>query len=469
MNNQTALKSGIWYTISNLLVKSMALITTPLFTRLLSKADYGAYNNYVSWQGISVIFVTLNLEASLISAKFDYKDKFNQYILSILSLSMISALIWITICNIFMQPISKFLGMKPEYINLMLIYCGFFAAVNIFQVSERYTYKYKSSVLTALFIAVSTTLISLVLVLNMKDKLLGRTLGGIMPTVIIGLVLCIHIVRREKAIDVSTWGYALKVCVPYIPHLLSLTMLNSIDRVMITRICGDESNALYSVAYSCGAMVTILLTSMNSAFSPWLGDKLHSRQFEDIRKVSGIYIWTFCYIVIGIMICAPEVLLIMGGSQYIEAKYVMTPVAMGCVCQFLYTMFVNIEQYEKRTAGMAFASMAAAVFNFILNAMFIPVFGYTAAAYTTLAGYLFLLSAHMILVKKMGFSQVYSYRQVLTAVSGMLTVTAAVSFLYMDNRMRAAAMLLYVISLAVAAAKNKVFVLETVKKFIKKG
>ncbi len=469
MNNQTALKSGIWYTISNLLVKSMALITTPLFTRLLSKADYGAYNNYVSWQGISVIFVTLNLEASLISAKFDYKDKFNQYILSILSLSMISALIWITICNIFMQPISKFLGMKPEYINLMLIYCGFFAAVNIFQISERYTYKYKSSVLTALFIAVSTTLISLVLVLNMKDKLLGRTLGGIMPTVVIGLVLCIHIVRREKAIDVSTWGYALKVCVPYIPHLLSLTMLNSIDRVMITRICGDESNALYSVAYSCGAMVTILLTSMNSAFSPWLGDKLHSRQFEDIRKVSGIYIWAFCYIVIGIMICAPEVLLIMGGSQYIEAKYVMTPVAMGCVCQFLYTMFVNIEQYEKRTAGMAFASMAAAVFNFILNAMFIPVFGYTAAAYTTLAGYLFLLSAHMILVKKMGFSQVYSYRQVLTAVSGMLTVTAAVSFLYMDNRMRAAAMLLYVISLAVAAAKNKVFVLETVKKFIKKG
>lgn len=460
MNNQTALKSGIWYTISNLLVKSMALITTPLFTRLLSKADYGAYNNYVSWQGISVIFVTLNLEASLISAKFDYKDKFNQYILSILSLSMISALIWITICNIFMQPISKFLGMKPEYINLMLIYCGFFAAVNIFQVSERYTYKYKSSVLTALFIAVSTTLISLVLVLNMKDKLLGRTLGGIMPTVIIGLVLCIHIVRREKAIDVSTWGYALKVCVPYIPHLLSLTMLNSIDRVMITRICGDESNALYSVAYSCGAMVTILLTSMNSAFSPWLGDKLHSRQFEDIRKVSGIYIWTFCYIVIGIMICAPEVLLIMGGSQYIEAKYVMTPVAMGCVCQFLYTMFVNIEQYEKRTAGMAFASMAAAVFNFILNAMFIPVFGYTAAAYTTLAGYLFLLSAHMILVKKMGFSQVYSYRQVLAAVSGMLTVTAVVSFLYMDNRMRAAAMLLYVISLAVASAKNKVFVLE---------
>ena len=51
-----ALKSGVWYTISNLLVKSIVLITTPIFTRLLSKIDYGNYNNYVSWQNGSLNF-----------------------------------------------------------------------------------------------------------------------------------------------------------------------------------------------------------------------------------------------------------------------------------------------------------------------------------------------------------------------------------------------------------------------------
>ena len=255
MDDSTVLKSGIWYTISNLLVKSMALITTPLFTRLLSKSDYGAYNNYISWQSVMVIFVTLNLEASLLSAKFDYRDKFKQYIFSITSLSIVSALTWMVICNLFIEPVSRFVSMKSVYVNMMLIYCGFYAVINIFQVSERYIYKYKSSILIALFIAITTAFVSLFLVLKMDNKLFGRTLGGILPTVCIGLFLLLFIAFCGKRIDTKMWGYALRICIPYIPHLLSLTMLNSIDRVMITRICGEESNALYSVAYSCGAMV----------------------------------------------------------------------------------------------------------------------------------------------------------------------------------------------------------------------
>lgn len=467
MDDSTVLKSGIWYTISNLLVKSMALITTPLFTRLLSKSDYGAYNNYISWQSVMVIFVTLNLEASLLSAKFDYRDKFKQYIFSITSLSIVSALTWMVICNLFIEPVSRFVSMKSVYVNMMLIYCGFYAVINIFQVSERYIYKYKSSILIALFIAITTAFVSLFLVLKMDNKLFGRTLGGILPTVCIGLFLLLFIAFCGKRIDTKMWGYALRICIPYIPHLLSLTMLNSIDRVMITRICGEESNALYSVAYSCGAMVTILLTSMNNAFSPWLGDKLYLEQFRDIRSVSKIYLLSFCYMAAGIMIFAPEVLLIMGGNQYMEAKYIMIPIAMGCVCQFMYTMFVNIEQYKKKTVGMAFASMSAALLNLVLNAIFIPLFGYVAAAYTTLAGYLFLLAIHMILVKRIGFSQAYSYKLILITVIGMLLIAFSVNFLYMYNKVRIAVMAAYVIFSLSVLFKNKELIFDGMKKTLK--
>lgn len=34
-NNKKALKSGIWYTVSNLLVRSIGFITTPIFTRIV--------------------------------------------------------------------------------------------------------------------------------------------------------------------------------------------------------------------------------------------------------------------------------------------------------------------------------------------------------------------------------------------------------------------------------------------------
>ena len=42
-NNKKALKSGVWYTASNFLDKSIGFITTPIFTRLLTKSRVLAY------------------------------------------------------------------------------------------------------------------------------------------------------------------------------------------------------------------------------------------------------------------------------------------------------------------------------------------------------------------------------------------------------------------------------------------
>ena len=54
-NNAKALKSGFWYLIANFATKAMALITTPIFTRLLTKEEFGEYNNFISWMSIAVI------------------------------------------------------------------------------------------------------------------------------------------------------------------------------------------------------------------------------------------------------------------------------------------------------------------------------------------------------------------------------------------------------------------------------
>ena len=34
-------KSGIWYTIANVSIRAVAIITTPIYTGMLTTADYG--------------------------------------------------------------------------------------------------------------------------------------------------------------------------------------------------------------------------------------------------------------------------------------------------------------------------------------------------------------------------------------------------------------------------------------------
>ncbi|MBR1862712.1 MAG: oligosaccharide flippase family protein [Ruminococcus sp.] len=466
-NNTKALKSGIWYTAASFLTKSIGLITTPIFTRMLSKAEFGAYNNYTSWLAIFTIIVTLYLDSTFISARFDHEKDFDGYVFSSLALSSVSAAVWFIIINVFNDTATDFLGINRLYMNCMLTYLVFLPAVHMYQTRERYYYQYKKTVFISLLLSASTAFGSVLMVKNLSNRLTGRIFGSALPTIVIGMVLYVLIALKGKHIKLEYWKYALPVCLPFIPHLLSMSVLHNMDRIMITKICGEEQNALYSLAYSCGAIITLLITSLNSAFSPWLGEKLHKDETEEVRKFSRIYIAAFMYMAAGAMLITPEILLVMGGKPYLEAMYVMPPITCGVSFQFMYTMFVNVEQFKKKTIGMAVASASAALLNYVLNAVFIPRFGYVAAAYTTLAGYVWLLAAHMLLVRWLGYGKVYDYRFVAVVAAGMLAITAGVNWIYRYSPVRYAAVGVYAVVTVFIAVKYGKMMLEKLRKMKK--
>lgn len=54
-------KASIWFTVCNAIQKGISLLSTPIFTRLLTPEQYGTYTVYQSWYQIISIFATLNL------------------------------------------------------------------------------------------------------------------------------------------------------------------------------------------------------------------------------------------------------------------------------------------------------------------------------------------------------------------------------------------------------------------------
>ena len=463
-NNIQAFKSGLWYTVSSIFIKGIGFITIPIFTRLLTKTEFGIYSNYTSWLSLMMIFVTLNLESTLISARFDFENKFDEYILSMLSLSSVCALIWLVISNLVPNNFGQFFDLDPIYINIMLIYLLFMPAINLYQARERYMFEYKKTVLVSLIIAISTSVLSVLLVLFMDNGLMGRVIGAAIPSVILGIFLYAYFIKRGKKVEIKYWAYAIPICFPYIPHLLSMTLLNSTDRIMITKFCGAEETALYSLAYNCGMIVTLLMTSLNSAFAPWLGEKLYNDRFVEIKVFSKKYITAFFVLAIGIMLVSPEILLILGGRSYYEAVYVLAPVSMGCLCQFLYTLFVNVEQFKKKTVGMAIASILAALINLGLNYLLIPRMGYLVAAYTTLIGYICLLLMHMYLVKRLNVGDVFDYKFVILIVLIGIVAMVIITDLYSNTVIRFIVIGIYCATLLVILYKHKKIVLEYVKK-----
>lgn len=454
-NNIKALKSGVWYTASSFLVKCMGFITTPIFARLLTKGEYGAYSNFLSWTNIAITLVGLHIESSLISARYEFEDRFKQYALSILALSAISTGIWLVFGNLFSEQLSAFLEMEVLHINLMIVYCLFISIVYVFQASERYRFQYKKSVFVSLLIAFSTTILSVILVLVMDDGLAGRILGHTVPVFFIGAVLLVSLFRDGKSIDPSYWKFALKISLPYIPHQLSLSVLHASNKVMITKMFGVEKNALYSVAYTVSHMAVFLMTSMNMAFSPWLAEKVAENDRANIRKVTRLYVLAFAFLSFGMMLLAPEILLLMGGPDYMEGKYVMPPIALCCVLQFMCTLYVNLEQIKKKTMGMAFASAGAAVLNVVFNLILMPRFGYVASGYSICISYFVLLLVHMGLVRRLGCGDMFDVKAIFATVAGMVLVMLGVNALYSASWLRYMLIVVYAVVFCAVAWKYR--------------
>jgi len=74
-------------------------------------------------------------------------------------------------------------------------------------------------------------------------------------------------------------------------------------------------------------------------------------------------------------------------------------IVIGYVGVFLYTLYGNYSFYRKKTGLISLATLFAGGINIGLNYWLIPIYGYVAAAYTTLVSYFLLFLFHFLNVK----------------------------------------------------------------------
>ena len=89
--------------------------------------------------------------------------------------------------------------------------------------------------------------------------------------------------------------------------------------------------------------------------------------------------------------------------------------------------------FLKKTPIIAIGSCAAAGINYLLNAAFIPRYGYIAAAYTTLASYLVLMIMHFVMVRFVLCEKVYDDAYMFIAMGVMILTGLAFLNLYGDG------------------------------------
>ena len=176
INTRLLLKSSFWYTVSNFLTRAMAFITIPIFTRLMTKGEYGDFSVFAGWQSILLVICSVELYSTINRARFDYEGKrLDSYISSCLLLGTVITSIFVVAYMVFPSFFDKLFLLDRKYIYIMFAYLYTQPAFQMFQAKQRIEYRYKlSAALSFIMIIVATSFsVGLVSSFN-QDRLLGR-------------------------------------------------------------------------------------------------------------------------------------------------------------------------------------------------------------------------------------------------------------------------------------------------------
>ncbi len=434
----TPMKAALWYIICNFINKGISLLSTPIFTRIMTEEQYGTFSIFQSWFNILIIFTSLNIYlSSYTKGLIVYEKEQKKFTSSMLSLTTFITLIFFVVYIFNIDFWTKIFELSPDLMFAMFLELLFMPALEFWMAKERFDYNYRKVIAVSICMNIMCLGLSIVAVVNTQNKIEARVFSDVFSKILFASVFFVIILLQGKKIfDKNYWKYALKFNIPLLPHYLSNYILNQSDRIMIGKMVGKVQAAYYSVAYTISTVMFLLVTAINNALTPYIYKTIKANEVEKIKSKINPIVILMSFLSIFIMALAPEIIRIFAGESYLDAIYVIPPIAASVYFVFIYSMFSTIEYYYQKTGLISIATSISAILNLLLNYFGIKIWGYYAAGYTTLICYLCLTGFHYIFYKKIikkelpKIKEIYDMRVMFLAGIFILVVMIIMVLLY---------------------------------------
>ncbi len=439
-NLSLPLKAAVCFFICNIFQKGVSIITTPIFTRLLTTAEYGIFNTYISWRDILSIFITFGLASSVYQKKLVELDKLKQRNVltsSLQGLATTTAIVSFVVYFVFRNQLNEIFTLDTGYILLLYISSLMTTAFDFWAMRKRVDYEYKKLVPLTVFVVLSKPICGIIAIHYFpENKVFARVVAIVIVEVAAYFILYINNMAIGKTYyHKEYWHYAIVYVLPLVPHYLSQRILSQSDRIMIRTMVGSGEAGIYSLAHSIGWLLTLIISACDSVTAPWTYKKIKERDTYQLGKFSIYPLAGFALAGIAFIFIVPEMLSLFAPDEYYEAVYAIPPLVISTYLMLVYSFFIYFEYYFEKTKFIMIATVASAVLNLILNFVCIKLFGYLAAAYTTMACYAFYTIAHYfvysaICKKEFNCKSVYNIRLILIISLVFIGVSIGIMFLY---------------------------------------
>lgn len=433
-NVSPAVKASVALLIANLILKGLSMISGPVFTRMMVASEYGMVSTFYSWESLLYTIVTLNLASGVFNnGMLEFSSDRDTFEFNLLFVSVASSVCFFIIYFIFRDYFNSLFELPFTLMSIMFLNFILTPAYSYWNARQRYELKYKMLTVVMVMNAV-LSLIGSVIAVAIADegnKAIARIVSSEIVSCGFGLIFFIFIIIKSKIkLKKKYCLYALKFNIPLLPHYMSIYVLNSADRIMITKMVDTTATAIYSVAYTASMTISIVWQSIDSSLSPWIYEKLNNKETENVKEKTLKILMGYAVLCLATTLFAPEIMAILAPKEYQAGVYVIPAVTAGVFFTGIYMLYMRIELFYKNTGFATLATGVAAIVNLLTNYLFIKIFGFLAAGYTTMGCYYLLYLLHYFNVKRKGYERTLNNRGILVLSIIYSVITLSIPALY---------------------------------------
>lgn len=393
-------KNTAIFAIGNVASRLISFFLVPLYTNILTTAEYGVVDLVNTLCTVLAPILILNINEAVMRFALDKGANYKK----IMSTGL-TVFVGAIFGGILVIPASSLFSEVAQYSTYIYFYTVTLAGSQLFlcylRGKENIAFYSVGSVLQTMTIALFNILFLAVLHKGIKGYFLAYIISNIITILFAFIAGNVREVIRDYKFDIKLTKAMAAYSVVLIPNTFMWWIMNSSDRVMVTSIIGVAANGIYAVSYKLPSLVSTLTGIFNQA---WSYSAIREDGAEDENEYNNMVFNRLISIVMLLSIALltivkPFLRLYVGMDYYSAWEY--TPfLIIGSAYLTLATFMATSYTVHKDSFGYLFSATFGAALNIVLNFLLIPIIHVYGAAFATCISYIAVFAFRLIHTKK---------------------------------------------------------------------
>lgn len=411
--------------------KLLVFFLMPFYTAWLTTAEYGAAELIAGIADFLIPIAGVGVSSSIFRFAAE-RESDREKVFTNSTLLLFAGLLGFLI----LSPILYLFKYSAPYLWLIVLYVVFAdvqaVCAQYVRAIDRMPLFAGQGILNTLLTILFNILFLRVFRIGLVGYVLSVVLGNFFTVIFLALRIKLWRAFRRDKIDRKLMRELLRFGLPMIPTTVCWLITNISDRAMVTAICGESINGLYSAAYKLPTVINLMSGVFMQAWQ--FSAVVESSDEETCKRyyseVYGGYLSVVFIGTAGLLLLSGVLIRIFLNSAFYGAAEYMPTLFCAVAAESVVAFLASVYLVKKKPSHSLCTALAGAVVNILLNAILIPRIGALGAAIATLSSYVLVLILRMIDVPRLIRFRLFLPR---FAVSAALLLGAAAAQTFMGE------------------------------------